>query len=309
MRSINYTELMVQPMTGYGKAEALLENGKLGIEIRSLNGKSADINIRSSLLPRDKELGVRKKLAEKLQRGTIDLYVNWEPNAVESARRINSDVALEYFRQMNELRKLISYSEPGSLSQGRSEAIDTLSTLLSLPDVIESRKSEIITEENWPLVEKAIDEATDMLIAFRTREGAILGADVSSKVAKILEASREIEKYEKERSEAVRERILARFAEIGASPEPERLEQEMIYYLEKLDINEERVRLRQHCAYYLETLGKEAYPGKKLGFIAQEMGREINTTGSKANHSEIQKLVTSMKDELEKIKEQSLNIL
>ena len=228
---------------------------------------------------------------------------------MESARRINSDVALEYFRQMNELRKLISYSEPGSLSQGRSEAIDTLSTLLSLPDVIESRKSEIITEENWPLVEKAIDEATDMLIAFRTREGAILGADVSSKVAKILEASREIEKYEKERSEAVRERILARFAEIGASPEPERLEQEMIYYLEKLDINEERVRLRQHCAYYLETLGKEAYPGKKLGFIAQEMGREINTTGSKANHSEIQKLVTSMKDELEKIKEQSLNIL
>lgn len=296
-------------MTGYGKAEALLENGKLGIEIRSLNGKSADIIIRSSLLPRDKELGVRRKLAEKLQRGTIDLYVNWEPNAVESARRINSDVALEYFRQMNELRKLISYSEPGSLSQGRSEAIDTLSTLLSLPDVIESRKSEIITEENWPLVEKAIDEATDMLIAFRTREGAILGADVSSKVAKILEASREIEKYEKERSEAVRERILARFAEIGASPEPERLEQEMIYYLEKLDINEERVRLRQHCAYYLETLGKEAYPGKKLGFIAQEMGREINTTGSKANHSEIQKLVTSMKDELEKIKEQSLNIL
>ena len=309
MRGINYTELMVQSMTGYGKAEALLENGKLGIEIRSLNGKSADINIRSSLLPRDKELVVRRKLAEKLQRGTIDLYVNWEPNAVESARRINSDVALEYFRQMNELRKLISYSEPGSLSQGRSEAIDTLSTLLSLPDVIESRKSEIITEENWPLVENAIDEATDMLIAFRTREGAILGADVSSKVAKILEASREIEKYEKERSEAVRERILARFAEIGASPEPERLEQEMIYYLEKLDINEERVRLRQHCAYYLETLGKEAYPGKKLGFIAQEMGREINTTGSKANHSEIQKLVTSMKDELEKIKEQSLNIL
>ena len=309
MRGINYTELMVQSMTGDGKAEALLENGKLGIEIRSLNGKSADINIRSSLLPKDKELGVRKKLAEKLQRGTIDLYVNWEPNAVESARRINSDVALEYFRQMNELRKLISYSEPGSLSQGRSEAIDTLSTLLSLPDVIESRKSEIITEENWPLVEKAIDEATDMLIAFRTREGAILGADVSSKVAKILEASHEIEKYEKERSEAVRERILARFAEIGASPEPERLEQEMIYYLEKLDINEERVRLRQHCAYYLETLGKEAYPGKKLGFIAQEMGREINTTGSKANHSEIQKLVTSMKDELEKIKEQSLNIL
>ena len=309
MRGINYTELMVQSMTGYGKAEALLENGKLGIEIRSLNGKSADINIRSSLLPRDKELGVRRKLAEKLQRGTIDLYVNWEPNAVESARRINSDVALEYFRQMNELRKLISYSEPGSLSQGRSEAIDTLSTLLSLPDVIESRKSEIITEENWPLVEKAMDGATDMPIAFRTREGAILGADVSSKVAKILEASREIEKYEKERSEAVRERILARFAEIGASPEPERLEQEMIYYLEKLDINEERVRLRQHCAYYLETLGKEAYPGKKLGFIAQEMGREINTTGSKANHSEIQKLVTSMKDELEKIKEQSLNIL
>lgn len=296
-------------MTGYGKAEALLTNGKLGIEIRSLNGKNADINIKSSLLPKDRELEVRKRLAEKLQRGTIDLFISWEPNAVDSARRINSDIALEYFRQISELRKLLNYSEPGSLSQGRSEAIDTISTLLSMPDVLESRKSEIITDENWPLVDRAIDEAIDRLIAFRTREGAILAEDVSSKVRMILAYSHEIEKYEKERIGAVRERILARLEELGAKADNDRLEQEMIFYIEKLDINEERVRLRQHCSYYIETLNGEACPGRKLGFIAQEMGREINTTGSKANHSEIQKLVTSMKDELEKIKEQSLNIL
>ena len=309
MRSINYTELMVQSMTGYGKAEALLENGKLGIEIRSLNGKSADINIRSSLLPKDKELGVRKKLAEKLQRGTIDLYVNWEPNAVESARRINSDVALEYFRQMNELRKLISYSEPGSLSQGRSEAIDTLSTLLSLPDVIESRKSEIITEENWPLVAKAVEEALDAVNDYRAKEGEALYRDVTSRVATIMELEDQVEALEQERIDAVREKLMKNLGELRQKVDPSRFEQELVFYLEKLDINEEKVRLRQHCRYFLDTIDSEPFPGRKLGFIIQEMGREINTTGSKANHSGIQKLVVRMKDELEKIREQSLNIL
>lgn len=300
---------MAQSMTGYGKAEAILENGKLTIEFRTLNGKNADISIKSSLLPKDKELAIRKKVADALQRGTIDMFVNWEANAAENAKKINQDLALEYFKQILELKKLINYSEPGTITSGKDEAMDALAMVLRMPDIIDSRKQDIITEENWPLVEKAIDEALANLNDFRTREGAILVADVTAKVNHILESSREIEKYEKERTDAVRERILAKFEELSIKPDHDRLEQEMIFYLEKLDINEERVRLRQHCAYYLETLCNDPFPGKKLGFIAQEMGREINTTGSKANHTEIQKLVTTMKDELEKIKEQSLNIL
>jgi len=296
-------------MTGYGKSEAILENGKITVEFRTLNGKNADISIKSNLLPKDKELAIRKKIADSLQRGTIDMYITWEANAADNAKTINQDLAVEYYKQMLEIKKLLKYTAPGEVSQGRDEFADIMSTILRMPDVIDSRKQDIITEENWPLVEKAIDEALENLNAFREREGKILMADVTAKVNSILAASHEIEKYEKERTEAVRERILARFEEIKLQPDQQRLEQEMIFYLEKLDINEERVRLRQHCAYYIETLENDPLPGKKLGFIAQEMGREINTTGSKANHTEIQKLVTSMKDELEKIKEQSLNIL
>lgn len=300
---------MAQSMTGYGKAEAILENGKLTIEFRTLNGKNADISIKSSLLPKDKELAIRKKVADTLQRGTIDMFISWEANAAENAKKINQDLALEYFKQIRELKKLISYTEPGAITTGKDEAMDALAMVLRMPDIIDSKKQDIITEENWPVVEKAIEEALANLNDFRTREGAILVADVTAKVNHILECSHEIEKYEKERTDAVRERILAKFEELSIKPDHDRLEQEMIFYLEKLDINEERVRLRQHCAYYLETLCNDPFPGKKLGFIAQEMGREINTTGSKANHTEIQKLVTTMKDELEKIKEQSLNIL
>lgn len=300
---------MTNSMTGYGKAEAILENGKLTIEIRSLNGKNADINLKSSLIPKDKELSVRKKIAEALTRGTIDVFINWEANAADSAKTINQDAVLEYYKQLTEIKKLLNYTAPGEVTSGKDEFTDLMATILRMPDVVDSKKQDIITEENWPLVDKAFDQALEAINAFRATEGAILKADVTAKVEKILECSREIEKYEKERTEAVREKIIARFEELSLQVDQSRLEQEMIYYLEKLDINEERVRLRQHCAYYLETLENEEFPGKKLGFIAQEMGREINTTGSKANHQQIQKLVTSMKDELEKIKEQSLNIL
>lgn len=296
---------MAKSMTGYGKAEATLENGKLTIEFRSLNGKNADINIKSPLLPKDKELAVRKKIAESLQRGTIDMFLTWEPNAAESARKINIPLAVEYYRQITELGKATGRPNVGLIS-GTGNLIEAV---LRMPDVIDCGKHEIITEENWPIVEAAIDEALENINAFREKEGAILIADVTAKVENILAFSREIEKFEKERTEAIREKILARFEELSLQPDQQRLEQEMIFYLEKLDINEERVRLRQHCAYYLETLNSDPLPGKKLGFIAQEMGREINTTGSKANHNEIQKFVTMMKDELEKIKEQSLNIL
>jgi uncharacterized protein (TIGR00255 family) len=178
-----------------------------------------------------------------------------------------------------------------------------------MPEVMDAKKQDVITDQNWPAVEACIDQALANINTFRAQEGEVLFRDVTGNVNKILEYSKQIEAFESERVQAIRERILSRFAELKLEPDQSRLEQEMIFYIEKLDINEEKVRLRQHCRYFLETIETDPYPGKKLGFIAQEMGREINTTGSKANHTEIQKLVVKMKDELEKIKEQSLNIL
>jgi len=291
-------------MTGYGRAEVQLEAGKIIVEVRSLNGKNADISIKTSILPKDKEMAVRQKIAASLVRGNIDFFVTFEPNAADSAKKINNALALEYYQQISELGGLI-----GAHNLWSQNPNDLLAMILRMPEVMDSKKQDVITEENWPLIDACIDQAIAGINAFRAQEGEVLYRDVTAKVEKIMEYSRQVESFEQERIEAIREKILSRFAEIKADPDPSRLEQEMIYYLEKLDINEERVRLRQHCRYFLETIEKECNPGKKLGFIAQEMGREINTTGSKANHTEIQKIVVKMKDELEKIKEQSLNIL
>ena len=291
---------MIKSMTGYGKAETIIETGKITVEVRSLNGKTADISIKTSMLPKDKEMAVRQKIAAELTRGNIDFFVSFEPNAADSAKKINMDLAMEYYSQICALGKNIG-------AEGNPS--DLIATLLRMPEVMDSKKQDVITDENWPVVEKCIDEALANINAFRAQEGEVLYKDITSNVQKILEYSAQVETYEKERVEAIREKILSRFAEIKAEPDQSRLEQEMIYYLEKLDINEERVRLRQHCKYFLDTIAQEANPGKKLGFIAQEIGREINTTGSKANHTEIQKIVVKMKDELEKIKEQSLNVL
>ena len=295
---------MIHSMTGYGKAEAILETGKITVEIRSLNGKTADISIKTSLLPKDKEIAVRQKIASELNRGNIDFFLTWEPNAAENAKQINMTLAMEYYRQIASLGK-----EIGATNLWNQNPNDLLAVILRMPDVVDSRKQDVITEENWPAVEACIDQALKNINVFRQKEGAVLYEDVKSKVDKIISYSLEIEQYETERTVQIKEKILNRFAEIKAEPDQSRLEQEMIFYLEKLDINEERVRLRQHCKYFIDTLENEAFPGKKLGFIAQEMGREINTTGSKATHTEIQKIVVKMKDELEKIKEQSLNIL
>ena len=291
-------------MTGYGKAEVLLESGKITVEIRSLNGKTADIGIKTALLPKDKEISVRQKIANSLSRGNIDFFLTYEPNAADSAKQINQALALEYYEQIRNLGNAM-----GAVNLYMNNPNDLIAAILRMPDVIDTRKQDVITDENWPLVQSCIDSALEAINEFRAKEGEVLRRDVTEKVNRIMEISQKIETYEKERIDAVREKILSRFAELKAEPDPSRLEQEMIYYIEKLDINEERVRLRQHCKYFLDTIENEAYPGKKLGFIAQEMGREINTTGSKANHTEIQKLVVMMKDELEKIKEQSLNIL
>lgn len=286
---------MVKSMTGYGKAECLLPDGKLIVELRSLNGKNADISIKTSIIPREKEMEVRQYIAKELQRGNIDLFATFEQNVAERTKQINKEVFNDYFAQIEGL----------GIEFGKDAL---LQTILRLPDVVEVKKQEI-TEETWALIEKAVFDATAQLNDFRVKEGEILYKDVTSRVALIESFVCEVEKYEQSRIQTVRERILSRIEELGAQPDENRLEQEIIFYVEKLDINEEKVRLRQHCKYFIETINSEAYPGKKLGFIAQEMGREINTMGSKANHAEIQKWVVRMKDELEKIKEQSLNIL
>ena len=295
---------MIKSMTGYGKAEVLLEAGKVTVEVRSLNGKTADISLKTSLLPKDKEIAVRQKIAAELQRGNIDMFMTFEPNAAENAKQINMDLAMQYYQQISELGGKI-----GAVNLWMHNPNDLLATILRMPEVMDAKKQDVINEQNWPAVEACIDEALANINAFRAQEGEVLYRDVTGNVAKILEYSAQVEAFEQERVDAIREKILNRFAELKAEPDQSRLEQEMIFYIEKLDINEEKVRLRQHCRYFLETIDSEPNPGKKLGFIAQEMGREINTTGSKANHTEIQKLVVKMKDELEKIKEQSLNIL
>ena len=287
-------------MTGYGKAEASLKAGKLTIEIRTLNGKTADVNIKSTLLPKDKELIVRQMLAEKLHRGTIDFFVTFEANAVSSAKHINADLAEEYFRQITTLGDKLGIPVDTALY---------MNSILRFPDVIDNTRQDIITEENWPEVEAAIEKAIENTNEFRAREGVALYKDVTGRVNNILKLEDAVESFEGERIVAVRSKIEKAISDLLLKPDQSRFEEEMIYYLEKLDINEEKVRLRQHCKYFMDTIDGEDFPGKKLGFIIQEMGREINTTGSKANHAGIQKVVVRMKDELEKIREQSMNIL
>jgi uncharacterized protein (TIGR00255 family) len=287
-------------MTGYGKAECLLGPDKYLIEIRSVNGKNADINLKTQLIPREKEVEIRKYIADKLGRGSIDLFITVEHTQGADAKQINRGTLLNYYNQLQEAVKgtVMECCEPDTL----------MLSLMRLPDVLETRNTEL-TPEQWEQLFAAIREAVASLDAFRQREGVSLCNDVITQVAKIETYLPEIERYEKERVAAIRERIDARIKELALQPDTNRLEQEMIFWLEKLDINEEKVRLRQHCNYFRETVLNEAMPGRKLGFIAQEMGREINTLGSKANHADIQKCVVKMKDELEKIKEQTLNIL
>lgn len=287
-------------MTGYGKAECTLGNDRYRVEIRSVNGKNADISIKTPFIPREKEMEVRQHIAQTLSRGSIDLFITVERSAENSAKTINADVVKSYLKQLESLSREAGVASPSP---------ETLLPLaLRMPDVFDAISKELTTDE-WNTLYGTIKEAVAGLDDFRTKEGESLKRDIFGQVDKIESYVAEVEKYEKERITAIREKIASRMAEIAADPDENRLEQEMIYYIEKLDINEEKVRLRQHCRYFRETAENEPLPGKKLGFIAQEMGREINTMGSKANHAEIQKWVVRMKDELEKIKEQSLNIL
>ena len=300
---------MVKSMTGYGKAEALLEGGRITVEIRTLNGKNSDVSIKTSLFPRDKDLYVRQKIAKALQRGTIDVFATWEPSAGESARTINVEAVKEYYTRILDLRNSLQGFSMANISTTDRINNEILAAILRFPDVVDTSKKEVVSEENWPVVEEAIDRALAAVEEFRIKEGEALRKDVVSRVGNILAFEDEVESLAPERLAAVMERLRKNLEELSQKYDEARFEQEMVYYLEKLDINEENVRLRQHCKYFIDTLDGDPAPGRKLGFIIQEMGREINTTGSKANDTAIQKLVVRMKDELEKVREQSMNIL
>jgi len=287
-------------MTGYGKGECVLGQEKYLFEIRSVNGKTADISIKTPLIPREKEMEVRQYITGVLNRGNIDLFASVERVDGTSARTVNADVVKSYVAQL----RGVAVSCGIDMNED-----DIIPAVMRFPDVFEQNVRETLSDEDWNVLFGAVKCAVSGLDEFRTREGESLRNDILGQVDKIESYVYEVEKYEKERIDSVRERILARIAEVGAEIDQNRLEQEIIFYIEKLDINEEKVRLRQHCKYFRETVQNEPLAGRKLGFIAQEMGREINTMGSKANHAEIQKWVVRMKDELEKIKEQSLNIL
>ena len=290
---------MVKSMTGFGKGEAALRNKKITVEIRSLNSKQLDLSLRLPAVYRQSEYEIRNLIARTIQRGKVDVFVTVESQAVETSARINREVFREYLRQMNDT---LSFS-------GIDAGYDAiLPVIMRLPDVV-ATEAEAISEEEHAALLAAVEAAAAHLDAFREQEGAILIADLLRRVELIEQYKTEVVPFEKARTETVKARILDNLSKLAVDVDRNRLEQEMIFYLEKLDITEEKVRLANHCRYFREVASQEEGAGRKLGFIAQEMGREINTMGSKANNSEIQILVVKMKDELEKIKEQVLNIL
>lgn len=290
---------MIKSMTGFGKGEASFGTKKITVELRSLNSKQLDLNIKLPALYRQSETELRNLVAQRLQRGKVDLFVSVESQQVETSAHINREIFREYLRQLNDA---LAFS-------GIDADYDAmLPVLMRMPDVV-SVEAERVTEEESAALMAAAADSVERLDAFRVQEGAVLIADLLRRVDLIERYREEVVPFEKARTETIRARILDNLSKLGVEVDRNRLEQEMIYYLEKLDITEEKVRLENHCRYFREVAAGEEAPGRKLGFIAQEMGREINTMGSKANESNIQILVVRMKDELEKIKEQVLNIL
>ena len=291
---------MIQSMTGYGKAVVAFKEKKINVEVKSLNSKSLDLSTRIAPLYREKEMEIRQMITKALERGKVDFSIWIEREAGSDATPINAALVENYYRQIKAI----------SAQTGIPEPQDWFYTLLRMPDVTSKTESEELTAEEWKAAQQAIEQALQQLVDFRIQEGAALERKFAEKIDNIEALLASIEPYEKARVEKIRQRIVDGLKEI---PEVEydknRLEQELIYYIEKLDISEEKQRLTNHLNYFRETMREGHGQGKKLGFIAQEMGREINTTGSKANHVEIQKLVVEMKDELEQIKEQVLNAL
>ena len=290
---------MIKSMTGFGRGEAVLANRKITVEIRSLNSKQLDMNVRVPAAYRQAEYEIRDTVGKALGRGKVDVTVTVETTAVQTSAHINKDVFREYLRQMND----------ALVWSGIDAGYDAmLPVLMRMPDVV-STEAVSVGDDEIEALRRAVADAVAGIDSFRVQEGAILIADLLKRVDRIEEYKQQVIPFEKARTEAVRNRIREHAAQLAVELDPNRLEQEMIFYIEKLDITEEKVRLSNHCRYFREVAAEEDGAGRKLGFIAQEMGREINTMGSKANDSDIQILVVRMKDELEKIKEQVLNIL
>lgn len=286
-------------MTGFGKGEVTLQNKKITVEIRSLNSKQLDLSLRLPAVYRQSEYELRNLITRALQRGKVDVFVTVESQSVETPARINKELFREYLHQLNDA---LSYS-------GIDADYDAIvPALMRLPEVVSTETESISDEEHTALL-AATEAAATQLDAFRVQEGVILIADLLKRVDKIEAYKNEVVPFETVRTEAIKSRLLDNLTKLPIDVDRNRLEQEMIFYLEKLDITEEKVRLTNHCKYFREVASEEEGVGRKLGFIAQEMGREINTLGSKANESNMQILVVKMKDELEKIKEQVLNIL
>ncbi len=291
---------MIKSMTGFGRTEFEVNNKKITLEIRSLNSRQVDINVRIPALYREKEIEIRKALSEKLIRGKIDFTIYMENHGEESNSKINEPVLKSYFEH---LRKI---SEDLNLESDQR----TLNASLKLPDVVKT-EYETLEEEEWRVIEEYIHQTVLQIDQFREREGKAMETDIKSNTDSIRKLLEEIDTFEAQRIETVRSRLTESMKKLNLNNnlDENRFEQELVYYLDKMDMNEEKVRLANHCSYFLETLAQPAPNGKKLSFISQEMGREINTIGSKAYESNIQRIVVQMKDRLERIKEQLLNIL
>ncbi len=291
---------MILSMTGYGKSEAVFEGKKIHVEIKSLNSKSLDLSTRIAPLYREKEIEIRKMVAAALERGKVDMNV-WVEKTLQSSASINEEAVQNYVQQIRQISQNCGISEPQN---------NWWEVMVRLPETLLSSQVETLDEAEWEVVKKAIEEALDNLQDFRRQEGAALEQKFTQKLDNIECLLKQIETYETTRVAKIKERIISGLSELKAvAYDQNRLEQELIYYIEKLDISEEKQRLANHLKYFRETMADGHAQGKKLGFIAQEMGREINTTGSKSNQAEMQNIVVKMKDELEQIKEQVLNVM
>ena len=292
---------MILSMTGYGKAVVTYKEKKISVEVKSLNSKNLDLSTRIAPLYREKEMEIRQTIAKRLERGKVDFSLWIEKDAALDATPINAKLVENYYRQIKNIAAQTGIPEP----------TDWFSMLLRMPDVTTKTEIEVLDEEEWEAAKKAISEAIENLVDFRKQEGAALERKFHEKIDNIEALLKSIEPYEESRVPKIKEKIIEGLEQVAkVDYDKNRLEQELIYYIEKLDISEERQRLTNHLSYFRETMAEEGHGvGKKLGFIAQEMGREINTTGSKSNQAEMQNIVVKMKDELEQIKEQVLNVL
>lgn len=291
---------MIQSMTGYGKSTVTYNDKKIIVEIKSLNSKALDISARIAPLYREKEMEIRNMISKNLERGKVDFSLWIEKEASDAATPINAALLQNYYSQIKNISETCNIPLPS----------DWFATLLRMPDVLTKVDIQVLEDEEWEVTKGAVEEAINALVNFRKQEGAALEKKFNEKIDNIERLLASIEPFEKERVARIREKITDALEKtISVDYDKNRLEQELIYYIEKLDINEEKQRLANHLKYFRETMAGGHGQGKKLGFIAQEMGREINTTGSKSNHAEMQNIVVQMKDELEQIKEQVLNVM